>query len=126
MTGWISVKERLPEMPLVCTVAESDGTEFLLNVSDFVLVASKGLNGYTIYTAQVNEDGEWTNYMGDWAEDVTHWMPLPEPPKTHTDAGDGSCANCEYYSEGMCGNRASNIYFRETRAENCCEEYVEA
>jgi hypothetical protein len=25
--------------------------------------------------------GRWTCSNGDWVDDVTHWMPLPEPPK---------------------------------------------
>lgn len=26
-------------------------------------------------------DGYWTNACESWLDDVTHWMPLPEPPK---------------------------------------------
>jgi hypothetical protein len=25
--------------------------------------------------------GGWTNASDSWLEDVTHWMPLPEPPQ---------------------------------------------
>ena len=26
-------------------------------------------------------NGKWTNAANSWLEDVTHWMPLPKPPK---------------------------------------------
>jgi hypothetical protein len=26
-------------------------------------------------------NGKWTNAANSWLEDVTHWMPLPEPPE---------------------------------------------
>ena len=59
---WISVKERLPvtfENVLVCTkhemlICHHDGDEWV-----------------------VTYDGEYAGY--DY--DITHWMPLPEPPK---------------------------------------------
>jgi hypothetical protein len=27
-------------------------------------------------------DGYWTTACENWLDDVTHWMPLPEPPTT--------------------------------------------
>lgn len=59
---WISVKDRLPER---------DG-EYLIHLDDgFIATAS--------YMA--NEDGELDWEL--WADsgEVTHWQPLPEPPK---------------------------------------------
>lgn len=58
-TKWISVKERLPE--------ES------VNPKTRVLVA---LNNGAIDTDRIN-NGEWVR----WMRDVTHWQPLPKPPK---------------------------------------------
>lgn len=59
-TRWIPCSERLPDMPgdyQVCTKNEYYGTK---NVS------KRYFNG-------VCWSGRWTN--------ITHWMPLPEPPE---------------------------------------------
>jgi len=60
--NWVSVKDRLPE----------DGRSVLLAFpSGFMCVGRK------------MRHGEWHNGQGE-VRDVTHWMPLPEPPKeTH-------------------------------------------
>ena len=57
---WINVKDRLPE-----------------NDDDVLLATSGGigLGYYNIYF------DEWTDYTNDDNNRVTHWMPLPEPPK---------------------------------------------
>ena len=56
--GWISVEERLPkqwESVLVCCGDEDEiGTDFIAS------------------------NGRWYEHIHDT---VTHWMPLPEPPK---------------------------------------------
>lgn len=60
--GWISVKDRLPE-----------------NVKEGLLIALRW--------GEVDigwcEDGRWGSQFVDEYEDgeVTHWMPLPKPPK---------------------------------------------
>ena len=66
MAEWISVKERLP------------------GSHDTVLIAVGGTNG----TAFI-EVGYWSIACSCWrydatgyeAKSVTHWMPLPKPPK---------------------------------------------
>ena len=68
--GWISVKDKLPERKwidyLVATRIQNDGT--------------RGFN-----VAWLNDDnGVWKSndeWICDGREIVTHWMPLPEPPK---------------------------------------------
>ena len=55
MTEWISVKDRLPD----------DGTKVLLYLDYGMIEASWYDSSY---------------YMPFWNR-VTHWMPLPEPPK---------------------------------------------
>lgn len=59
---WISVKERLPERfepVLVCR--EKNGSP---------------------YVEQGHKDvGEWWKVYGTRTKQVTHWMPLPEPPE---------------------------------------------
>lgn len=72
--GWISVKDRLPKQKwtnyLVATKIQTDGTR-----------------GFNI--AWVNDDnGVWKSndeWICDGREIVTHWMPLPEPPKENED-----------------------------------------
>lgn len=73
MDKWISVKDRLPEDDLPKTAKQVK-----------VLTAIKGKSGYA-----VRSQLRWKNYYGDWvwrysAGEVTHWMPLPEPPKEDT------------------------------------------
>lgn len=67
--GWISVKDRLPEDYIKVLVAVTDvaGT--------FVAVVWR-------------EDNNWNDGEGGWPnEDVTHWMPFPEPPKEEEHEG---------------------------------------
>jgi hypothetical protein len=60
MSEWISVKERLPEpTPMVLAMC-TDGYE----------LAYYGCYG-----------DKWTNTLGTETLNVTHWHPLPEPPK---------------------------------------------
>ena len=61
MNEWISVKERLPEV-------EAD------------ILAYIGEGSFVV--CWMTHDGYWQcpAYLMD-KDDVTHWMPLPEPPK---------------------------------------------
>lgn len=82
MAEWISVKDRLPE-------------DFIDHSKDIrqikVLVAIKGKNGWTVRTQMRCKD-EHSGFYGAspdiiwyWRHfsvgDITHWMPLPLPPK---------------------------------------------
>ena len=64
---WISVNERLPEEDEDVLVMTAEGK-----------FASGGM-----HVASLDEDGVWYPSHGDGWEfpDVTHWMPLPEPPE---------------------------------------------
>lgn len=77
---WISVEERLPE---------DDLSEEHKKKTIKVLVAIKAKNGITIRTQErfldytYSNGGERKTYW-TWRfsrGEVTHWMPLPEPPK---------------------------------------------
>lgn len=59
---WISVKERLPEnnQQALCVMTDGSFCVFTWNYIDWMW----------------NDGDEWYR-----EEDVTHWMPLPEPPK---------------------------------------------
>ena len=79
-SGWISVEDRLPE--------DTIPTDYKRKTIK-VLVAIKGKNGVTIRTQERfscytyrNDKDERTAFW-TWrfsAGNVTHWMPLPEPP----------------------------------------------
>jgi hypothetical protein len=56
---WISVKERLPA------------------VGETVLIYYRYHDQQSIVTARFVNGG----FIGFWDADVTHWQPLPEPPK---------------------------------------------
>lgn len=76
---WISVKDRLPE----------DGVKENPKVKQVkVLAAIKAKNGYTVRSQMRMRTNPWRESIGetDWtwkysAGEVTHWMPLPEPPE---------------------------------------------
>ena len=48
--------------------APKDGTVIIVYAPDFFQTAA--------WT-----DEKWTNAANSWLEDVTHWMPLPQPPE---------------------------------------------
>lgn len=76
MSEWISVKDRMPEKKRAVLVYAPHMDEPIVTM-------------YFDPDDQMAEFGEWVsdctpNRLG-WSsmtgEDVTHWMPLPEPPK---------------------------------------------
>lgn len=76
MSDWISVEDELPEHGLIVILK---GANYRTTV-DGVTVGrriSKYSNG------KPHPKPFWQNglYGSTWLHDVTHWMPLPEPPK---------------------------------------------
>lgn len=71
MDGWISVEDRLPK------------------VGETVLFTGKNSYGNRFITQRGWFDGDfWRRNDGDKvypSTPVTHWMPLPEPPKENED-----------------------------------------
>ena len=64
MHKWISVKDRLPSEPDLVTG----------KYHSLIIVCDKDGNvGFTY----------WDAHLGMPNTDVTHWMPLPEPPNTN-------------------------------------------
>ena len=75
MNKWISVDERLPKKDeLVLTITNGKPT------NNITLIDAYELGEYT--------DGGWI--IAEWPKwrdaKVTHWIPLPEPPKKQTNA----------------------------------------
>ena len=75
---WISVKDRLPSESygtvLVCHADKfpyNDTEPFVNAMHDRRIV----IGSYSEHT------GTWYCNMGGTLHDITHWMPLPEPPK---------------------------------------------
>jgi hypothetical protein len=69
MSEWISVKDRLPEKCIDVIAAKQNGRVFAMTFRQ-----ENGDNGMKFY---------WLG-QGGWNDQhlqVTHWMPLPEPPK---------------------------------------------
>lgn len=66
MNEWISVKDRLP-----CGADESE----------WVLVYADGAINCMGYTNRGFSDWTYAKAHNIAIDDITHWMPLPEPPK---------------------------------------------
>ena len=64
---WVSVKDRLPE----------DGQEVFAYCSE--------ADSFEMLVLRCLSENMWINRALDIYENVTHWMPLPEPPKENED-----------------------------------------
>lgn len=64
MAGWVSVKEKLPENSVLVLVMSSSGQH--------VAWISEIIKGHVFW--------QYSDCCGCFADSVTHWMPLPEPP----------------------------------------------
>jgi hypothetical protein len=73
--GWISVKERLPEIP------ENDRSDrvLLLRADRFIVIAR--IEKCVRFVRPFQEALIVETDNGDPIEEFTHWMPLPEAPK---------------------------------------------
>lgn len=81
--GWISVKDRMPDEH-DSMFARFYGTEkwsgaMFKTCSDLVVV-SYNANGQNLISTAITRDGKF-RLQTVLAGEVTHWMPLPEPPK---------------------------------------------
>lgn len=73
---WISVKDRLPPENQD-TVGKVKGAP----CSELYIVAVEAPFSSAFVATDITIHGRWYNY----GEAVTHWMPLPEPPKEETE-----------------------------------------
>ena len=62
---WINVKDRLPE-----------------DLEDILFFDGKDIFKGHISKSYMDEFHTWVSVSGNGIYDVTHWMPLPEPPQT--------------------------------------------
>lgn len=84
--GWISVKDRLPAETHSIFYPWYGRKEWRNAMwreqSDKVLVTVTFKDGTRLVTTGETHDGEWyTSISKTLNPIVTHWMPLPEPPK---------------------------------------------
>ena len=69
---WISVNDRLPEKDGKYIVARREGSRYSISVRKFRKDVPCWYSGYC---------GHWERRTNG----ITHWMPLPEPPKEGAD-----------------------------------------
>lgn len=74
-SGWISVKDRLPECNLT---PDSFGVQVL--IWPHATFRGTADSAVAFYGCRVTNDPSFYLY-GAVVDDVTHWMPLPEGPK---------------------------------------------
>lgn len=60
---WISVKDRLPEK------------------GEIVLACGKRHATSGMFQGASRNNPKWWHWKGNTLKEVTHWMPLPQPPK---------------------------------------------
>ena len=82
---WVSVKDRLPD-ERESLFARYNGTDKWRNamfttISDYVIVCAEYENGKRIVKTANTVDGVWKVKNIFCPCKVTHWMPLPHPPK---------------------------------------------
>lgn len=82
---WIPVTERLPEEheSIFAKIYGTNRWEPAMScmVSDDVLAVVKFEDGTRKVKTARTTDGEWRLFNILKAKEVTHWMPMPEPPK---------------------------------------------
>ena len=75
LNGWISVQDRLPEKD----------ENYIVTACDEGCSAGEGIWYSTVVVVAEYYKGSWTWYDGgsEYSLEgiVTHWMPMPEPPK---------------------------------------------
>lgn len=80
MAEWISVKDRLPEKGHYLVVKDVWGNK-IIGVCSYANNLEK-IDEYDFYG---KNHGGWYDYDGEYGyfecDNVTYWMPLPEPPK---------------------------------------------
>jgi len=71
--SWISVKDRLPEIGAVVIAGKNIGTFWLVAVHNGVVAGN--------WLSPQLQVSKCTYEHAGWSDEITHWMPLPEPPK---------------------------------------------
>lgn len=87
MNKWVSVQERLPTehdsifKKLIHTDRSKWNNDMFLSESDYVIVSVTFRDGTRKTGYAHTKDGMWVGLPMIGGPVVTHWMPMPEPPK---------------------------------------------
>lgn len=80
VSKWISVNDRLPELHTV-DYENLDGSRIHFEIScDQWVIDKDGDQTKARYETGAVSQG-WSGEYGETIQNVTHWMPLPQPPK---------------------------------------------
>ena len=78
MTGWISVKDRLPEK-------DGDYVVYIQYPYSNLIMIISWTNNYKGFYPDLKGKAVWYDYDSEYGDceitNVTHWMPLPLPPE---------------------------------------------
>ena len=103
MSEWISVEERLPYEEWLEHTTNTDWDVYPLLAVVVSNLVGKRYVTKLFYTGENFVDAEYVRYTAE----VTHWMPLPEPPSTVAKKERVRCGDCKHlmYSDcyGECG-----------------------
>ncbi len=92
MSEWIDVKKELPEKLSYCLVY------------NIISKLGTGEIAWCFY----NSANKWCG-ENEYYEDVSHWMPLPKPPKEKNKMSDGIvCVNCDEWFDVYYDNKPDN------------------
>ena len=79
MSDWISVNDRLPANREFIDVWHSAERDPINNKYDF-RIADMHFNQGNFYITKIGAEGDY--HYHEVLKDITHWMPLPEPPES--------------------------------------------
>lgn len=71
MGEWISTKDRLPELDKLVLGYTDDKKIFIVELSNY---------GFFKKELKFSTQAEFEDWLFE-LDEITHWMPLPEPPK---------------------------------------------
>lgn len=78
MGEWINIKDKLPKLDTKVKVKDLDGNEFIAEIiMDVDLIYDNNLNAIGV----TDERKMWYCDDNFDVDEITHWQPLPEPPK---------------------------------------------
>ena len=83
MCDWVSVNDRLPEETGVYLVNIHQEDDERGECGDFVIMAWYQINSLLTAPKEIGWTllNEWYDFTPQMRKDVSHWMPMPNPPE---------------------------------------------